>query len=392
MKLYELEIIKDEKRYKRLMRAENLNIAQAKALNKNWKIINIKEKKKNYFRKINSEYLILFFKELSLLCEAGLSIQEAFKELMKIHSFKSISRVLDNLLLGQNLSLAFENADFGLNYAELALIKTAENTGKLSENFLQIAKLREKNLENQKRFKKAIRYPLFVFISVCVAFIFLMLFVIPNFKDLFENLNVNLPLITIIILQIYNFLQDYILIFAFLLVFIFILVFLMYKKSYSFAYICDFIFLKIPLFSNFIVYSQNYYFFMVFSLLLKNGISLSKAFNLSILGLQNKQIISKYKELLSFIDSGLEIGSAFKKIDIFDPLVLSMLNIAMKSSKLEFLSEEISKYYENKMENLMDRFLILLEPLMTLFVAMLVLFLALGIFLPIWELSSEVNL
>lgn len=232
MKLYELEIIKAQKRYKKLIKAENLNTAQAKALDKNWKIISIKEKQKNYVRKINSEYFILFFKELSLLCEAGLSIQEAFKELVKIHSFKGINKVLDNLLLGQNLNLAFENANFGLNYAELALIKTAQSTGKLSENFLQIAKLREKSLENKKRFKKAMRYPLFVFISICAAFIFLMLFVIPNFKDLFENLNINLPLITIIMLQIYDFLQNYVIVFAFLLVFIFIFVYFMYKKSY----------------------------------------------------------------------------------------------------------------------------------------------------------------
>lgn len=63
----------------------------------------------------------------------------------------------------------------------------------------------------------------------------------------------------------------------------------------------------------------------------------------------------------------------------------------MKSSKLEFLSEEIAKYYKNKSENLMDKFLSFLEPIMTLWVAILVLFLALGIFLPIWELSSGVN-
>ncbi|EFU4886675.1 type II secretion system F family protein, partial [Campylobacter jejuni] len=81
----------------------------------------------------------------------------------------------------------------------------------------------------------------------------------------------------------------------------------------------------------------------------------------------------------------------FKKIDIFDSLVFSMLSVAMKSGRLEVLSEEIAKYYQQKSENLMDRFLIFLEPMMTLFVALLVLFLALGIFLPMWELSSGVN-
>ncbi|EAL9115278.1 type II secretion system F family protein, partial [Campylobacter jejuni] len=78
-------------------------------------------------------------------------------------------------------------------------------------------------------------------------------------------------------------------------------------------------------------------------------------------------------------------------IDIFDSLVFSMLSVAMKSGRLEVLSEEIAKYYQQKSENLMDRFLIFLEPMMTLFVALLVLFLALGIFLPMWELSSGVN-
>ncbi|EAH5207588.1 type II secretion system F family protein, partial [Campylobacter jejuni] len=81
----------------------------------------------------------------------------------------------------------------------------------------------------------------------------------------------------------------------------------------------------------------------------------------------------------------------FKKIDIFDSLVFSMLSVAMKSGRLEVLSEEIAKYYQQKSENLMDRFLVFLEPMMTLFVALLVLFLALGIFLPMWELSSGVN-
>ncbi len=171
----------------------------------------------------------------------------------------------------------------------------------------------------------------------------------------------------------------------------FVMLILAYKNFHSFAFSCDFLFLKVPLISRLIIYNQNYYFFMVFSLLLKNGISISKAFDLAIIGLENKFLIFQYKKLFSFIDSGLELSQAFKKIDIFDSLVFSMLSVAMKSGRLEVLSEEIAKYYQQKSENLMDRFLIFLEPMMTLFVALLVLFLALGIFLPMWELSSGVN-
>ncbi|EAI5646183.1 type II secretion system F family protein [Campylobacter jejuni] len=391
MKFYEVEFLKNNQNYTKTIKAENLNIAQAKALSKNWKIIDIKEIQKSNFQRLKDENFILFFKELALLCEVGLSVQEAIKELYLMHSCKIMKKILDNLILAQNLNQAFENANFGLNRAELALIKTAEKTGKISEVFSQISKLREKSLESQKQLKKAFRYPTLVFLSIIGAFLFLMLFVVPNFKDLFENLGASLPFITHVMLEIYNFLDDYGIFCIFLFVIFIVMLILAYKNFHSFAFSCDFLFLKIPLISRLIIYNQNYYFFMVFSLLLKNGISISKAFDLAIIGLENKFLIFQYKKLFSFIDSGLELSQAFKKIDIFDSLVFSMLSVAMKSGRLEVLSEEIAKYYQQKSENLMDRFLIFLEPMMTLFVALLVLFLALGIFLPMWELSSGVN-
>ncbi|HEF1932381.1 TPA: type II secretion system F family protein [Campylobacter jejuni] len=391
MKFYEVEFLKNNQNYTKTIKAENLNIAQTKALSKNWKIIDIKEIQKSNFQRLKDENFILFFKELALLCEVGLSVQEAIKELYLMHSCKIMKKILDNLILAQNLNQAFENANFGLNRAELALIKTAEKTGKISEVFSQISKLREKSLESQKQLKKAFRYPTLVFLSIIGAFLFLMLFVVPNFKDLFENLGASLPFITHVMLEIYNFLDSYGIFCIFLFVVFIVMLILAYKNFHSFAFSCDFLFLKIPLISRLIIYNQNYYFFMVFSLLLKNGISISKAFDLAIIGLENKFLIFQCKKLFSFIDSGLELSQAFKKIDIFDSLVFSMLSVAMKSGRLEVLSEEIAKYYQQKSENLMDRFLVFLEPMMTLFVAFLVLFLALGIFLPMWELSSGVN-
>lgn len=391
MKFYEVEFLKNNQNYTKTIKAENLNIAQTKALSKNWKIIDIKEIQKSNFQRLKDENFILFFKELALLCEVGLSVQEAIKELYLMHSCKIMKKILDNLILAQNLNQAFENANFGLNRAELALIKTAEKTGKISEVFSQISKLREKSLESQKQLKKAFRYPTLVFLSIIGAFLFLMLFVVPNFKDLFENLGASLPFITHVMLEIYNFLDSYGIFCIFLFVVFIVMLILAYKNFHSFAFSCDFLFLKVPLISRLIIYNQNYYFFMVFSLLLKNGISISKAFDLAIIGLENKFLIFQYKKLFSFIDSGLELSQAFKKIDIFDSLVFSMLSVAMKSGRLEVLSEEIAKYYQQKSENLMDRFLVFLEPMMTLFVAFLVLFLALGIFLPMWELSSGVN-
>lgn len=213
--------------------------------------------------------------------------------------------------------------------------------------FSQISKLREKSLESQKQLKKAFRYPTLVFLSIIGAFLFLMLFVVPNFKDLFENLGASLPFITHVMLEIYIFLDDYGIFCIFLLLFLLLCLFYLIKIFILLLFLAIFIF-KIPLISRLIIYNQNYYFFMVFSLLLKNGISISKAFDLAIIGLENKFLIFQYKKLFSFIDSGFELSRAFKKIDIFDSLVFSMLSVAMKSGRLEVLSEEIAKYYQQK--------------------------------------------
>lgn len=264
MKFYEVEFLKNNQNYTKTIKAENLNTAQAKALSKNWKIIDIKEIQKSNFQRLKDENFILFFKELALLCEVGLSVQEAIRELYLMHSCKIMKKILDNLILAQNLNQAFENANFGLNRAELALIKTAEKTGKISEVFSQISKLREKSLESQKQLKKAFRYPTLVFLSIIGAFLFLMLFVVPNFKDLFENLGASLPFITHVMLEIYNFLDDYGIFCIFLFVIFIVMLILAYKNFHSFAFSCDFLFLKVPLISRLIICNQNYYFFYGF--------------------------------------------------------------------------------------------------------------------------------
>ena len=387
MKTYEFEFLKNGKKHKKTINAKNLSQAQQKAYELGFELVSIKEKNKNY-KALSDENFVLFFKDLALLIEVGFSVANAINELRNVYKYKILSKLYENLVLAQSLSKAFESSNFGLSYAELALVRMAENTGNMSEVFRQIVSIRQKSQEAQKNLKKSLRYPCFVVLSVIGAFLFLMLFVVPNFKNLFESLGSNLPFLTILMLKIYDFLIDFGSFFALIFAFLFLMLIFLYKKSKNFALFFDFLSLKIPPFSGLILYNQNYYFFIIFSLLLKSGIPTLKAFDLAKQSLKNKFLILKYEKLESLINASLELSTAFKKIGIFSPLVFSMLNVAMKSGKLDILSEEIARYYKQKNEELLEKFLSLVEPLLTLFVALLVLFLALGLFLPMWELSS----
>lgn len=378
-----------------IVKAQNRFIAQKIAHSKGLSIVQIKELENQHFvfnKRLKSVNLALLFKELSLLLEAGISLQLALKELHQNSDNKKTKLFLNRLILalksGQNLSSAFENSGFSFDKSELALIKMGESTGDLSFVFARLGILREKKLENTKKMKKAMSYPLFVFCTLIVAFCALMFFVVPQFQGIFNEFSIELPFITQMMLKAYEFLLDFYPIALILFLLALLLGFLARK---SFAVGIDKMMLKMPLFGRLIFYHQSTHFFLVFSMLLKSGISVSRALKLAQSSFSNAFLAANCEKISEFCEQGLGLDEAFKKVKIFENLVVGMISIAMKSAKLDLISEKISLYYEAKAEDIMDSFLRILEPLMTLFVAILVLFLALGIFLPMWELNQSIK-
>lgn len=393
MRTFELRFVKGGREGRKILRAKDLAYAQGKALSQGLQILSLKEISSPQKSRYKNENVILFFKEFSLLLGVGLSVKRALSELENAcaRDLKAlIGQLQIQLHLGQNLSKAFESSNLHLSQSELTLIKISENTGNLSKTLLQIALLREKLNLSQKRFKKATHYPLLVLSALMGAFLFLMFFVVPQFEELFENSS--LPLITRILLGGYEFLHHYLALLAFAFLAGIFLHILALKKSPNYALAVDFSLLKIPLLSRFILYHQHYHFFMIFALLLKSGVKLSLAFDLASSGVSNGFLRFKFSQIALFLEQGLELSGAFARAKIFDELVISLLSTAMKSARLDLLSEEIANFYAQRQEGLLERFLTLLEPLMTLLVGILVLFLALGLFLPLWELSSGANL
>lgn len=380
-----------------IVRAENKLSAQKKAITKGVKIAYIQEIQGARLLKkhLKPQNLAFLYKEIALLLGAGVSLQQAISEIAENSDDKTIlgflNGVIKALQSGAKLSQALQNSDFAFAKSELALIKMGEKTGDLAMIFTKLCDLKEKNLANAKALKKALAYPIFVLISLVVAFCALMLFVVPQFKGIFDEFDIALPLITRAMLGIYAFLSQNLAAICVFLALCVILLIALYRNSHAFSYFLDSLMLKIPLISKAIFYHQSAEFFLVFSLLLKSGISTDEALNIAKSSFANKFLQKKCTKIIEFCKQGLTLDSAFKKAKMFESLVLGMLGVAMKSAKLDAMSEKISQFYEARANELVARFLGLLEPLMTLLVAVLVLFLALGIFLPMWELNQGVK-
>ena len=394
MKKY--EIFTPQKSF--IIKAENKFNAAKLAKARGAKILNIQELEKGHLvwkKRLKVLNLALFFKELSLLLGTGLSLQQALNELLQNNEEKAMKNFLQALIAslksGQSLSQAFENSPFAFNESEIALIKMSENTGDLSFVFARLALLREQDLANSKKLKKALSYPLFVFATLIIAFCALMLFVVPQFESIFTEFNIALPMLTVIMLDLSSFLSKFYPLILALLALILISITLLYKSSNAFAYAVNAFVLRLPVLGRLIFYHQSASFFLIFSMLIKSGISLSKALNLSKNAFSNLYLQAKCLKIAEFLEQGLALNEAFKKAKLFESLVLGMLGVAMKSGRLDLMAEKIALFYEDKEEALREKMLGLLEPLMTLLVAILVLFLALGIFLPMWELNQSVK-
>lgn len=377
-----------------ILRAKSEFEAVQMARQRSFKLSRIEPFINHKIHTLSTKEKIFLFHQFALLLNAGLSINELCQSLVSAFRQKNVREFLkalqSALQSGQKLSLAF--ASMGFKPSESALIKMGESTGNLGFVFEKFAKIEEQNLKFKKQIKKALAYPCFVFLSLVAAFCVMILFVIPQFEAIFLDFGAPLPLITRLLLASYQFLSEFylILLCAFsLLCLIFVL---FYRHLKGFQFFIHALLLKLPLIKNMIFYSQNAVFFEIFALLFQSGTPLLDALNLARDSLSNLYLKHKISKIISLCQSGVSVETAFRKAGIYDEFVLAMLAAAMKSSRLDLMSEKIARYFESKQEDLNALFTALLEPLMTLLVCALVLILALGIFLPLWQLNEVVKL
>lgn len=131
-------------------------------------------------------------------------------------------------------------------------------------------------------------------------------------------------------------------------------------------------------------------FFYHFSYLLKSGIDVKKALKMSNNGVQNKFLKANIAKAIVSFESGLNLAEAFLRINIFESFVVRMINLGLKSSKLEESAYELALFFEQKKEEYVRKIFIMLEPLMIVFMALIILILALGVFLPMWQITQGI--
>ncbi|WP_096025114.1 type II secretion system F family protein [Campylobacter lanienae] len=399
MKKFIAKIIKDGTTQTHTINAINLENAKD-ILSKNGIIIEIKEIKEYglnlSFKSIDERILAIYIKELSALLGAGVSVLDAFNSVAKGCDNPKLKQIFNDISADLNAGASLEKAlnthKDKLGSVVLAMFALGQNSGKLSNSLSTLSDMLENISINRAKFKKAIRYPALTLVALLIAFNILITMVMPSFKGIFDSFGGELYWASRAILALGSFVSDYGILIAFGSILVIFLIWYFHKFNYKFQLKFDEIMLKIPLLKRLILYSFLAKFNLILSQLITAGTPIDKALVISNSVVDNSYIKLKINQAIKDIYNGNTLNSSFQKIAIYENIAIEIIKAGEKSGTIDQMFGYISNYYKEKYDSLIDNLSAYLEPILLVIISVVVLVLALGIFMPLWDISNRANL
>ena len=346
-------------------------------------------------RKIKQDALIAAIRQLAVMTNAGISIHDSLHEIASATDDEALkfvfSKLADDINAGHSFSAAMENFRFELGNLTIAMVQLGEKTGNLDESLYALADMLEEIRANITKFKKAMAYPRNVMIAMAVAFSVLLTYVVPQFKDIFAQLGADLPLPTVILLTLSDLLTNYgPLVIAAIVAAVMTLKYFI-NNSKKFRYGWHELLLKTMLLKNIIKFSTLNRFTLVFSELIRAGIPIAEALDTTIEMIDNLPLKAKLQSVRFVVEKGGTLNKGLQDTELFENMILQMVRAGEDSGTLDAMIEKVAEYYKMRFDAIIDGLSEAIEPIMLFFIAAMVILLALGIFLPMWDMGNAVQ-
>ena len=354
----------------------------------------IKISKPKFLQKVSLDELIIFSRQMCSLTKAGVPITRAMRGLaLSVNNpllQETLNEVTDDLEQGHTLSGAINSHPKVFSRLYVSLIHVGENTGNLDGSFAQIAKHLELERTTIKNLKSATRYPSFVILAIVIAMMIINIFVIPAFAGVFASLGAELPWQTRVLVSISSFTRDY----WYLLVgaaVCSVVAFKRHIKTERGMLQWDRYKLRLPVVGGLFTRITLGRFSRTFALVMRAGIPIEQGLVIVSSAVGNTYIGSKIQGMRKGIERGESFTHTAQQANMFSALVLQMLAVGEETGNVDELLEEAADFYDQEVEYDLKGLASAIEPILIVTIGMMVLVLALGVFLPLWELSSSVN-
>ena len=342
-------------------------------------------------KKVTSLDVQLFSRQLYTLLKSGVPIMRGLAGLQESAISVAFGRVIkdlrESLDAGRELSAAMRRHPAVFSNFYLAMVRVGEMTGRLEEVFLRLFDHIEFDRSMRERVKTALRYPTFVVTAMVIAIAIVNIFVIPQFVKVFASFHTELPLMTRLLIASSAFMVNYWVALVGVLAAT-VLGVRAWIATPAGRYTWDMRKLRLPLAGKIIVKGTMARFARSFALAQRSGVPIVQALTLVSQTVDNAYLAARIEQMRDGVERGESILRTCVTAGIFTPIVLQMVAVGEESGTLDELMEEIAQMYEREVDYELKTLSGQIEPILITFLGVMVLVLALGIFLPIWDLGK----
>lgn len=338
------------------------------------------------------EEVVIFTRQLATMIGAGIPMLESLEILREQATSKQfkllLGSVLDDVRGGKDLSTAFSRWPKVFSEVYVSMIRAGEASGQLDDILMRLAEYMEATARLKRDIKSAMTYPV---VSLCMIFAitgFLMISIVPKFKEVFATMDIELPALTLGVLSASDFCQEYWgLILAGLVLFFALLS--VYKRTDRGSYQWDWMMLHLPVFGDLFQKVGLSRFAKTFATMLKSGVPILGALEIVADTSGNRIVSEAVLAARENVRQGEGLSGPLSESPVFPPMVTRMVHIGEKTGSLETLLEKISEFYDDQVRATVKQLTSLIEPIMIAIMGVVVGTICLSVFLPIFELQKQ---
>jgi MSHA biogenesis protein MshG len=343
--------------------------------------------------RIEIDDLMMFCRQLATLLKAGVPLLRSLQGLYESATKASFAQLLERLRLqleaGRQLSAAMQREEPVFSHYMISMVRVGEVTGRMSEVFMGLHAQLSFERENREQVRSALRYPIFVLCAAAVALVALNIFVIPAFAKVYKGLHTDLPLITQLLIAVSDFfVHSWLILVAVLLALAGGLTWAL--RTEAGRRIRDELLLQLPIFGALVRKAALARFTKSFGLALDAGIPVVDALQVASETAGNLVLSERIGQMKASAERGETLAKGARATGVFTPTILQMIAVGEETGALGEMMNEVAEYYRKEVEYAVRGLAAQIEPVMIVLMGCMVLVVALGVFLPMWDLSRAV--
>lgn len=346
------------------------------------------------FGRVSQKKLTVFTRQLSTLQDAGLPILRSLRVLEgqgKGGKLKAcIGGVIEDIESGSTLSEAMAKQPKAFDNLYVNMVKAGEAGGALEVILQRLAEFKERAQSLKRKVQGAMIYPAAV-ITVATGIVgFIMYWIIPKFKAIFEGFNMTLPVMTVMLIKISDWVVNYFYLIP-AIPFVMWLMIKIIKKNKTGEYIMDRIYLKIPLLGKILEKSIVARTARTLGTLISSGVPILEALIIARDTAGNAVFVRAFNHIYNAIREGESMAVPLKEARIVDDMVVNMVDVGEETGALDNMLYKIADVYDEEVEVLVDGLISMLEPLMVVVLGLIVGFIVIALFMPLIQLLNNLS-